>query len=68
MEMILLAIILLIVGLVMTIKPDIWWQLTESWKSYSAGDPSDFYIKVIRIGGIVFLVMALMVFVLLFFI
>lgn len=38
----------------MLAKPDVWWQITESWKSYDATEPSDFYIKVTRIGGIIF--------------
>lgn len=52
-----LAVILILVGLFLAIKPDLWWQLTESWKSYSAGDPSDLYLKTTRIGGIIFIVL-----------
>ncbi|MDK2801245.1 MAG: hypothetical protein PWQ70_2864 [Clostridiales bacterium] len=49
--MILLSIFILIVGLIMLISPDTWWQITESWKSYAATEPSDFYIKITRVTG-----------------
>lgn len=35
----------------MLISPDTWWQITESWKSYAATEPSDFYIKITRVVG-----------------
>lgn len=38
----------------MLVKPDIWWEITESWKSYDATEPSDFYIKTTRFGGCIF--------------
>lgn len=53
--MILLSIFILIVGLIMLISPDAWWQITESWKSYAATEPSDFYIKITRVTGGFFL-------------
>jgi len=52
--MLLIAIILLIVGLLMLIKPKIVWQITEKWKSYSAEEPSNLYNKSIRFGGVMF--------------
>ena len=66
--MIVLAIILLAIGLFLTIKPTLVWKFTESWKSYSDGDPSDLYLLNTRIGGIVFLGMGIATIVLLFFI
>ncbi|PNT90255.1 DUF6199 family natural product biosynthesis protein [Clostridium thermosuccinogenes] len=53
--MLLIGIILFIVGLLMLIKPKIVWQITEQWKSYSAEEPSNFYIKSIRFGGVMFI-------------
>lgn len=50
--MILLTIILAIVGLVMVIRPDIIWFITERWKSYDATEPSDLYRVSTRFGGI----------------
>ncbi|WP_133241840.1 DUF6199 family natural product biosynthesis protein [Clostridium thermopalmarium] len=49
--MILLSIFILIIGIIMLISPDTWWQITESWKSYAAAEPSDFYIKITRVVG-----------------
>jgi uncharacterized membrane protein HdeD (DUF308 family) len=53
--MLLTAVILLIVGLLMLIKPKIVWQISEKWKSYSAEEPSNSYIESIRFGGIMFI-------------
>ena len=36
------------------LKPDLVWKLTEEWKSYRADEPSEFYLKVAKIGGISF--------------
>ena len=57
--MILLSICILIIGFLMLAKPDIWWEITESWKSYDATEPSDFYIKNIRFGGGIFTVVGI---------
>ena len=35
-------------------KPDLVWKLTEEWKSYCADEPSEFYLKVTKIRGILF--------------
>ena len=51
-----LGIVLVLIGLVMLFRPSFWWELTESWKNGTASEPSDFYLKVTRIGGAVFLV------------
>jgi len=46
-----LSIFVLIIGVLMLFKPDVWWEVTESWKSSDATEPSDFYIKYTRFGG-----------------
>ena len=38
-------------GLIMLIKPNLFFLLTEAWKTYSSADPSDFYIFTTRLGG-----------------
>lgn len=53
---ILLGIILVIIGLVMLIKPEIVFEITESWKHSSDTEPSDFYKLETRIGGAVLLI------------
>lgn len=44
--------LILAVGIFMFLKPDIIWYLSESWKSDGADGPSDFYLKVTRMSGI----------------
>lgn len=44
----------MIIGLIMLIKPEMWWEITESWKSSDATEPSDFYTKITRVGGCFF--------------
>ena len=42
------------IGMFIFLKPDLVWKLTEEWKSYRADEPSEFYLKVAKIGGISF--------------
>ncbi|MEZ4728671.1 MAG: hypothetical protein R3E79_16175 [Caldilineaceae bacterium] len=49
---ILLAILLVLVGLLMILRPAIIWSITESWKSADATEPSDVYSWATRFGGI----------------
>jgi len=48
------SIFVIIVGLIMLISPNTVYELKESWKSYSASDPSDLYLITTRIGGGIF--------------
>ena len=48
------GIIIFALGMVIFLKPDLVWKLTEEWKSYRADEPSEFYLKVTKIGGISF--------------
>jgi len=50
--MILLSILLLIIGTIMFLKPDIIWMITESWKSDNAYGPSNLYKLSTKIGGV----------------
>ncbi len=38
-------------GIVFIIRPETSYELEEWWKS-DGGEPSDFYLKITRIGGI----------------
>ncbi len=51
---ILLGLIFLLLGGLMLIKPSLFYELTESWKSSADGEPSKVYILSTRIGGAVF--------------
>ncbi len=48
------GIIIFALGMFIFLKPDLVWKLTEEWKSYRADKPSEFYLKVTKIGGISF--------------
>ena len=53
------AVLLIAIGALMLLKPDIYWQLTESWKS-SWGKPSSQYLDNTRITGALFLLLGLL--------
>ncbi len=46
-----IGIVFVIIGMLMLFSPETVFKMTESWKSYSSGDPSDLYIISTRIGG-----------------
>ena len=48
------GIIIFALGMFIFLKPDLVWKLTEERKSYRADEPSEFYLKVAKIGGISF--------------
>ena len=48
------GIIIFALGMFIFLKPDLVWKLKEEWKSYRADEPSEFYLKVAKIGGISF--------------
>ena len=50
--MIFAAIIMVIFGIVMIVRPKMFYDLTESWKSHSYGEPSSLYIFSTRFGGV----------------
>ena len=56
---ILCGIIFLIIGFVMLRFPELIYEITESWKSYSSGEPSDLYRLSTRVGGIAFIVVGI---------
>ena len=43
----------LVFGIVLLLKPRLFYDITESWKSNVTGDPSDLYIFSTRFGGVV---------------
>jgi len=55
MEMI-AGIFLVLIGGIMLIKPKAIWKISESWKTKAAGEPTDLYIMMIRIGGCILVV------------
>lgn len=49
---IILSVILAVIGIVMVWKPKSIYDLTESWKSSTGGEPSDLYLFSTRMGGV----------------
>ena len=56
---VLCAILFLIIGFIMLRYPEFIYEITESWKSYSYGDPSDLYVLSTRVGGAVFIILGI---------
>ena len=48
------GILIFVLGLFICLKPKLVWDLTEKWKSYYADEPSEFYLKATKLGGILF--------------
>ena len=51
-------------GMFLFWKPDLVWKLTEKWKSYCADEPSEFYLKVTKICGILLALFGIVVMIL----
>jgi len=45
------GILLVLTGLVMLLRPELFYELTEAWK-HTSGGPSNRYLSSIRFGGI----------------
>ena len=48
------GILIGILGAFVFYNPELIWKLTEEWKSYRADGPSDFYLKITKAGGLLF--------------
>ena len=55
---------LLCLGMFLFWKLDLVWKLTEEWKSYCAEEPSEFYLKVTQISGILLALFGIVVMIL----
>ena len=53
---ILAGIVFIGIGIVMMIWPKVIFELTEAWKGYAGGEPSDLYIISTRFGGFMFFI------------
>lgn len=53
------SIILVILGVVMILKPDLIFDITEGWKSSSNGTPSKLYLFNTRLGGVLCLLVGI---------
>ncbi|MBS6643421.1 MAG: hypothetical protein KH366_07555 [Clostridiaceae bacterium] len=59
MKLLIGGLVLLALGILMLAAPDLFYQITESWKNNSSAEPSDLYKLNLRIGGIVFLLVGI---------
>ena len=55
------GIIFFALGIFIFLKPDLIWKITEQWKSYSADEPSELYIKSTKFGGALFTVFGIII-------
>ena len=63
-----LSILLIVMGALLITAPQLWYELTESWKSQAPSEPSGWFLFSTRFGGAVsFLVGAAYLIVNLFF-
>ena len=49
------SLFLVIFGLIMILSPMKVWKIAYSWKTKNKAEPSDYYLIMIRIGGLVLL-------------
>lgn len=49
--MVVAAVLVILMGLFMLLRPAVFWSITESWKSGDATEPSDLYLFSTRFGG-----------------
>lgn len=49
------------IGIGLYLKPTLIWKLTEQWKSSYADEPSEFYLKSTKFGGILFIIAGLVI-------
>ena len=68
MEIILVSIALFLWGLFMLLFPYRFWKLFEGWKNKSGAEPTERYVTGVRVGGCVYMILALAVLVYYFFI
>lgn len=50
--LIVFSVLLVILGTVMMIRPKLFFDMTEGWKSSAGGEPSGLYLFSTRFGGI----------------
>ena len=55
------GIIFFALGIFIFLKPDLIWKITEEWKSYSADELSELYIKSTKFRGALFTVFGIII-------
>ncbi len=57
-----IAVILLVLGAMMLLRPEQVWKWAEAWKYRGTNGPTPWYLKMIRIGGAVLVLGAICAF------
>ena len=63
MAIILGGFAIFLLGLFMVLFPYKYWKFSESWKNKSGAEPTKRYIIGVRIGGCIYMIVSLIVFV-----
>ncbi len=58
-EMAFFAIMLIIVGIVETVVPDLVFSITQSWKHGNSSEPSESYRFITRVQGIILVIVGI---------
>ena len=53
--MFIMGVVMILVGFFMIFKAEMFWKITESWKSHSSIEPSSLYKWSTRLGGLIVL-------------
>lgn len=53
------GIFVTVLGLVMLIRPELCYKISESWKTEGGGEPSSWYLFNTRLGGGIFTLVGL---------
>ncbi|GIP25875.1 hypothetical protein J23TS9_10050 [Paenibacillus sp. J23TS9] len=56
------GILFIVIGILNIVKPNFAWYLKEGWKIDGDSEPSDNYIVLAKIGGVIALVMGIIFF------
>lgn len=51
---IMIGVVLIGVGLIMTLSPSMFYNITQAWKNGSESEPSELFVSSTRFGGICF--------------
>ena len=63
MKIILGGIAVFLLGLFMVLSPYKYWKLFKSWRTTSSAEPTKRYLIGVRIGGCIYMIISLIVFV-----
>ena len=57
--MIVFAIVILIAGILLVAAPKLVYEITQSWKSNSDSEPSNYYVILSRVHGVILIIVGI---------